>query len=462
MKTLQKLIKILLPIMLIVGLTSALAGCAQPTPEPTEEPSEPPAEEAEPTEPPVEEEEPEPTEPPAEEEAEKEQEVFKMGIVGPFSGPSARIGDEFKGAANMAFDAIDWQIGHYKLEPVWIDSQSDPAKASQAYEQAIVQEGIQVGLNNWHSSVAVSCMEVTAKHKFPHLGGFGATNTVNETFESDPDKYGYWMYKMWPMPAKLTSGYVYALEDAIESGIYAPESKTVALFAEDTDWGRSVLEGLRGQFEDAGWEIVAEELFSLDASEFYPLLTKFKELNPAVVAGTGTGLPAVSGFIKQADEVGLKSLIVLDGLGWFGEWYEVTGDASDYVIDQIPGWAKAEGQQFAEDFEAVNGFAPSPSSGGISYDYYNMFIAIAQEVYDECGELSTETLYDFVRENIWTGKWTYTDGIVMEEYEYTPETIPDPVVGPSKYIFPVLQYFDGEGKVIYPPEWAEQQLQPKP
>ena len=91
-----------------------------------------------------------------------------------------------------------------------------------------------------------------------------------------------------------------------------------------------------------------------------------------------------------------------------------------------------------------------------------MFIAIAQEVYDEYGELTSETLYDFVRENVWTGKWTFTDGIVMEEYEYTPETIPDPVVGPSKYIFPVLQYFDGEGKVIYPPEWAEQELQPKP
>ncbi len=28
--------------------------------------------------------------------------------------------------------------------------------------------------------------------------------------------------------------------------------------------------------------------------------------------------------------------------------------------------------------------------------------------------------------------------------------------------FPVLQYFDGVGKIVYPPEWAEQQLQPKP
>jgi sarcosine oxidase subunit beta len=42
-------------------------------------------------------------------------EVFELGILGPFSGPSARTGDEFKGAVNMAFDAIGWQIGKYKI-----------------------------------------------------------------------------------------------------------------------------------------------------------------------------------------------------------------------------------------------------------------------------------------------------------------------------------------------------------
>ena len=41
----------------------------------------------------------------------------------------------------------------------------------------------------------------------------------------------------------------------------------------------------------------------------------------------------ISAFIKQAREVGLRSLIVADGLGWVGEWYELTGNASNGVID---------------------------------------------------------------------------------------------------------------------------------
>jgi branched-chain amino acid transport system substrate-binding protein len=309
--------------------------------------------------------------------------------------------------------------------------------------------------------VAVSVMEVTAKHQIPHFFGFGATEVVNETFNSDPEKYGYWMTKGWPTPAKLSVSYVEALETAYDEGVLEGD-KTAAIYGEDTDWGRSFGNAIKGQLEDAGWEIVDEEYFSLEQTDFVPLLNKFKDLNPTVIAGTSTAAPSISAFIKQADEVGLESLIIADGLGWVGEWYDLTGESSNYVIDQIPGWATEEGKAYAQEFEERFGIKPSPSSGGLSYDGTKFFLAVAQDAYEEYGELSSEAIYNFVKDNVWTGEWTFTDGIVMNEYKYTPETVPDPVVGKGYYIFPVLQYFDGEGKVIFPPEWAEQDLQAKP
>ncbi|MEA3352135.1 MAG: ABC transporter substrate-binding protein [Chloroflexota bacterium] len=392
----------------------------------------------------------------------EEEQVFKLGILGPFSGPSARTGDEFKQSTNMALEAIGWQIGPYTIEPVWIDSQSDPAKASQAYEQAVVQDGIQAGVLNWHSSVSVSAMEMAAKHKIPHIFGFGATEVVNETFASDPEYYGYWMYKGWATPAKMCIPYVQMLEAAIADGTFAPEAKTFALYGEDTDWGRSFGMAIEEQLIANGWEKVGEEYFAIDQTEFYPLLNKFKDSNPALIAGTSAALPVASAFIKQADEVGLKSLIIMDGLGWAGEWYENTGEASNYVIDQIPGWATEEGKAFAEAFESEAGFTPSACAGGLSYDGVNMFIAVAEATIEEYGELSSETIYNFIKENLWTGEWSYTDGIVMDEYAASPDSIPDPIVGEGYYIFPVLQYFDGEGKIIYPPQWAVQDFAPKP
>ncbi|MBC7243446.1 MAG: ABC transporter substrate-binding protein [Anaerolineae bacterium] len=431
--------------LLVIGLVLAmvLGACApQATPAPTQPPAA--ATEA-------------PTQPPA-----AETKVLKVGVLGPFSGPAARTGEEFKGSVQMTLDEINGQVGNYKIEVVWIDSQSDPAKAAQAYEQAAVQDQIQAGVLNWHSSVAVSCMDVAAKYKIPHFFGFGATEVVNEKFASDPEKYSYWMIKGWPAPAKLSISYVQALEDAISKGIWKPAEKTVAIYGEDTDWGRSFGGAIKKQLQDAGWKIVAEEYFPIEQTEFYPILNKFKELNPALVAGTSTAAPVASAFIKQADEVGLKSLLILDGLGWVGEWYQLTGKSSDYVLDQIPGWTTPEAKEFAEKFKARFGIDPSPSAAGLSYDGMHLFVEVLKNTLAEYGELNRETIYKWARENIHTGKWSYKNGVVMREYKYTPETIPDPVVGQGYYIFPVLQYFDGVGKVIFPPEWAEQELKVKP
>ncbi len=91
--------------------------------------------------------------------------TLKVGILGPFTGPSAQTGKEFKASVQMALDTIDSTVGDYKIEPVWVDSQSDPAKASGAYAEAVEGKGIQAGVLNWHSSVAIAVMDVAAQYK---------------------------------------------------------------------------------------------------------------------------------------------------------------------------------------------------------------------------------------------------------------------------------------------------------
>ncbi|RME70300.1 MAG: branched-chain amino acid ABC transporter substrate-binding protein, partial [Chloroflexi bacterium] len=276
-------------------------------------------------------------------------------------------------------------------------------------------------------------------------------------------KYGYWTSKGWPTPVKLTQNYVTALEDAIAAGVWTPAEKTAAIYGEDTDWGRSFGNGIKGQLEAAGWTVVDEQYFPIDQTEFYPLLNKFKDEGVALVAGTSTAPPSLSAFIKQADEVGLESLIVADGLGWVGEWYELTGDASNYVIDQIPGWTTPEAKAFAEAFEQKYGITPSPSSGGLSYDGVNYFIKVLETAYKDYGELTSETVFKTIQDKVWTGELTFTaaDGaIVMQEYNFSDP--PDPIVGKGYYTFPVLQYMNGEGRVIWPEDWKEADLQAKP
>lgn len=452
-------------LLLVMFLLAAfvVACTAQPTAEPAGSDTEDTT--ADTSEEPTEEEMAE--EPAADEEMAEEEEMaegdmtFTIGVLGPFTGPSALTGEQFRAASEMALEAVDYQVGDYTLEVVWIDSQSDPERATRAYEEAVVQNGVQAGVLNWHSSVSVAVMEVTAVHKVPHFFGFGATEVVNEKFESDQETYGYWTTKGWPTPIKLAPNYVTAVEDAIAAGDFDPgDEKRAAIYGEDTDWGRSFGAGLAQALEEAGWTIADEQYFPIEQTEFYPLLNSFKDQDLDLIAGTSTAPPSLSAFIKQADEVGLESLIVADGLGWIGDWYELTGDASNYVLDQIPGWTTEAGLQFAEEFEARTGTPPSPSSAGLSYDGMNFFLKVLQDTFDTYGELSSEAVYNTVQEKVWTGDLVFTteDGaIVMTEYNFSEP--PDPIVGKGYYTFPVLQYMEGEGQTIWPPEFQETTLQ---
>ncbi|HXG40883.1 MAG TPA: ABC transporter substrate-binding protein [Candidatus Limnocylindrales bacterium] len=391
-----------------------------------------------------------------------EAKVVKIGVEGPFTGPSARTGQEIRGSVELAFEKIGYKVGDYTIEPVWIDDQSDPEKGSRAYEEAVVGQGIVAGLLGWHSSVAVAQMEIAAKHKVPHFFHMGATGVVNEKFHSDQTKYGYWTSKGWPEPSKLSIAYVNALEDAIRAGKWSPPEKKVAIYGEDTDWGRSFGGAIKEQFEAAGWTVVSEDYFAKEQTEFTPLLTRYKDAGVPVLAGTSTIPPSISAFIKQADEVGVDALIIADGLGWVGEWYSLTGSSSNYVIDQIPGWTTEAAQAFAADFEAKKGIAPSPSAAGLSYDWTNFFIKVLETTLQDSGELTSEALYKTAQEKLWTGQLTYDEGIIMSEYRYAPDTIPDPVVGQDAYVFPVIQYMDGKSNVIWPDAWKTADIQAKP
>ncbi|MCK5312594.1 MAG: ABC transporter substrate-binding protein [Desulfobacteraceae bacterium] len=390
--------------------------------------------------------------------------TLKVGVLGPFTGPSAQTGKEFKASVEMAMDAIDYKVGDYKIEVVWVDSQSDPAKASGAYAEAIESKGIQAGVLNWHSSVAIAVMDVAAQYKVPHMFGFGASEVVNEKWQKDPEKYSYWGGKGWPVPAKLEGNFIECVNEAIKAGIWKPKKKIAAIYGEDTDWGRSAGGAYKKALLASGWTISSEEYFPITQTDFYPLLAKFKKAGVQLLAGTSTAPPSLTAFVKQYSEVGNKGVLVASGLGWIGDWYKMTGPASNYVLDSIPQLTTPEAQQWAKDIKAKFGFNPSPSSGGLSYDGIRMFIKILNRTYELNGKLDKVSIHKTIVDEVNTGKLTYgkKDGaIIMNEYKYTAETMPDMVVASDAYFFPIIQYKKGKGSIIYPESWKVKDFEVK-
>jgi branched-chain amino acid transport system substrate-binding protein len=387
------------------------------------------------------------------------QKVLKIGVDGPFTGPGAEVGTEFKDSIQMAFQNINYQVGNYKIQLDWIDDQSDAEKGAQAYEDAIVRDGIDCGFMDWNSWVSVSEMEVAAKYKIPHFFSYGATETVNQKYQSDPGKYFYWAGKAWPEPEKLTNAYVQAVNDAVQNGTWKPNNKNIVIYGVDNDWGRSFAAAVTQQFQDTGWKVVDTEWLQLGQTEFTPVLKKIKSLDPALVIGSMSDPTAVSSFIKQSQEIQLPSLIVSDGLGWIGNWYTLTGNASNYVIDSIPQFTSPKAKQFESDFKAKYGFEPGAITSGMTYDYANFLIKILNRCYQKYnGVINKQNLAEIAKDELETGKLDYADGIIMRDYQYTPQTFPDPVVDAQHYIFPAVQYFNGQGMVIWPDYMKQQDI----
>ena len=304
--------------------------------------------------------------------------------------------------------------------------------------------------------------KLTAKYKIPWFFGMGAAGVVNEKFNGDKEKYGYYTTKGWPDPVKLTTAYVGAINDAIAAGTYTPSSKVVAIYGEDTDWGRSFGAGLKNDFTASGWTVKSEDFFPLTQTDFSALMSRYKSDGVPVIAGTSTAAASISAFIKASGDAGIKSLIIADGLGWFGDWYDMTGTASDFVLDSVPGFATDKAKTFAADYKAKFGNDPSAAASGLTYDWTNFFIKFMQQTLADQGSLTSETLYKEAQDKLWTGQLTYTDGIIMSSYDFSPESIPDPVVGKGHYIFPVTQYSGGKQTVVWPADQASGQLQTKP
>jgi branched-chain amino acid transport system substrate-binding protein len=383
--------------------------------------------------------------------------TFKVGVVGPFTGPAAKTGEEFRASAETAFDKINYQIGDYKIELVWIDSQSDPAKASNAYTEAIEKHGIGASFANWHSSVSLATMDISAQYKIPHIPGLGASAMINEKYVNDKAKFSGYYLKSWPIPAKMFQGYMDFIDELVKSGKWKPKNKKIALFAEDTDWGHSAMDAFKTGFSSIGWEIISEDLFPATQTDFYQMLGRYKSQDVALIAGVTT-YPAMGALVKQADEIKLGALIISDRLSEVGNWYEVTGKSSNYLLDMMPSLTTEEAKNWHKTIKDKYGISPSPVAGGLSYDSGCLLIKIMKRALEKYGELTSEGIANVVRDEVTTGKLTLTttDGaVVMKEYKYTEESAPDPLVGPDYYFFPIVQCMDGEPLVVYP-EYAKQ------
>ena len=230
--------------------------------------------------------------------------------------------------------------------------------------------------------------------------------------------------------------------------MWKPANLKAAMLVEDTDFGRGWGEAIIESLGERGFEVLPYDVTALEETEFAPLLTKYRAQQVSLVGMTSTGNVSASNFVKQFRQQKLPALLIAHGLGWFAEWYELTGEASNYAVAINSPQVIADLPAATGSSATRRGSASSPgiAASGITYDYVRM----ALKVLNTAGTLDFDTLVETICDSPTRGSGTSIASAGRRARTRWRRT--RSMVGPfmEGFFFPMVQLMDGKAKVVWP------------
>jgi branched-chain amino acid transport system substrate-binding protein len=366
------------------------------------------------------------------------QDVIKVGVPGPYSGPAAEKGEHLKYGIQVAAEEINAKGGILgkKVELVFADTEAKPEVGVSAYEKMITRDKVHFIVGEVTSDVALATLDVVAKYKIPTIYAIPASDELGKKVKSDPQKYG--MVFMADIPVSvMTSGAFIWLEESVKAGKLRVKEKTYAMIVEDSSWGRIVGETWKSNMEKIGWKNILFEVTPFKESEYMPILTKVKKLNPDLVKIEITSLPAGMAITKQLSELGIKSYC-------FGGYYQKTiefprmagsfADGSFNIKEPFaPEWEKKVQKRFPK---------ADPIASMYSYDS----LYILSNAISKSKSIDSEKVTKALLETDYTGVFMRT--------VFDPDTH-FAKFGKDYKLFGVAMFKDGKLQLIWPPEYAQ-------
>ena len=155
---------------------------------------------------------------------------LKVGLIGPFSGPSSDFGLPMQNGVRMAVDEIN-AVGGYlgrPLELVVVDDKADPVVGRQASE-SLVAANVVAAIGFCNTGVAMASLEVFQRAKVPLIVPCAAGTPVTAKYPG-PESY---IFRTSPRDA-IQAPFVVA--DILKRGW-----NRVAIFADTTGYGEAGL-----------------------------------------------------------------------------------------------------------------------------------------------------------------------------------------------------------------------------
>jgi len=220
-----------------------------------------------------------------------------IGVSTAQTGPAAVAAEWELWGVNLAVEEINANGGVLgrKLEILVMDNKCNPSEAVNVANKLV--EAKVVAIEGSHcSSAHLASMKIIQDAKIPMITGIASNPQITTLSGKGGNDYAFRI-------SASDAGMMQAL------GIYLADKKpfkTVAIVAEDSDFGRGGSDAFKAAVvTKAGLEVVSTDIHPQNAPDFTSILTRLQQRRPDAIATFQLGGDSLN-FLRQAMQIGVR------------------------------------------------------------------------------------------------------------------------------------------------------------
>lgn len=218
--------------------------------------------------------------------------TIKVGVVGPFSGPFALQGKNFKAGIDAYMALNGKKVGNDEVEVIYRDlPQADPAQSKALAQELVVKEHVQYLAGFYFTPDAMAVTPILKQANVPMVIFNAATSAI---------------VTKSPLVVR-TSFTTWQTSTPIAKVAYDAGVKKVISVVSDYGPGVDAENAFKAGFEKQGGEVVQAIRMPLSTNDFSPIMQRVKDSGAQGVFAFLPSGPTTLGFVKAYNENGLKA-----------------------------------------------------------------------------------------------------------------------------------------------------------
>ena len=204
--------------------------------------------------------------------------VLKIGVLEPFTGPWAKNGNESYIAMEIARDMINEKGGVKGKKVVFIRGDApDPSAGKSEADRIISQEGVSIITGTYASPLGIAISAEAERHGIIHWESIASADIITKRGYKHVFQVGAAASRYGATAIDFTKG-----ELAERLGKKFEELR-IALLWENRAFGTAVGKGVRARAAETGIKLVFDEGYDQFMTDMTPLVEKLKDAKPDVL-----------------------------------------------------------------------------------------------------------------------------------------------------------------------------------